>query len=339
MNILVTGGAGYIGSHTVVELLEAGHRPIIIDNYCNSSRDVLTRLKKLTSKTITAYDFDIRDTDQLLTVLQKENIEAVIHFAALKAVGESTQLPLLYYQNNLNGLLSLLDAMKQADITKLIFSSSCTVYGEPDAIPIDENAPLKRTTNPYGETKQMAERILSDIAKTGDISVVALRYFNPIGAHPSSIIGELPNGKPNCLVPYLTQAVAGLRGPLTVFGNDYPTPDGTCIRDYIHVVDLAQAHVKAINYLNVQHTPMSIFNIGTGQGVSVFELIRAFERVNNIAVPYRVGNRREGDIVAIYASAQKAERELDWKAQRSLDDALRDAWNWQKQLAFTVRVD
>ncbi|HMT18504.1 MAG TPA: UDP-glucose 4-epimerase GalE [Candidatus Saccharibacteria bacterium] len=332
MNILVTGGAGFIGSHTLVELIAQGHHPVIVDNYCNSSRDVLKRLQKLTNHNIQAYDFDIRDTTALTSILTDENIEAVIHFAALKAVGESSQIPLAYYENNVGGLLSLLSAMKQSKVKQLIFSSSCTVYGEPDAIPISEDASLKTTTNPYGETKQIAERIISDVAKTGDISAVLLRYFNPIGAHPTGMIGELPNGTPNCLVPILTQAVAGVRGPLTVYGNDYPTPDGTCIRDYIHVVDLAKAHVKAVEYLSRQVTPTSVFNIGTGRGVSVLELIHAFESVNKISVPYIIGNRRQGDIAAIYASAEKAEKELGWKAEKSLDEALKDAWRWQQQL-------
>lgn len=329
-NILVTGGAGFIGSHTVVELISAGHNPVIIDNLANSSSLSVKRLEAVTDKKLDFIRADVRDTKQLTTVLNRYSIEAVIHFAAYKAVGESTEQPLAYYQNNIAGLLSLLESMATNNITKLIFSSSCTVYGDPDRVPIRETDPLKETTNPYGETKKMSERIIQDVCKSSPLKSVILRYFNPIGAHPSGLIGEEPRGIPNNLVPYIVQAAAGIRQKLTVHGNDYDTPDGSGVRDYIHVVDLAKAHVKAIEYIEKQQEPTSVFNIGTGKGVSVLELIRTFENVNNTRVPYQIGPRRPGDISTCFAAPDKAKRELGWKASLTIEDALRDAWRWQQ---------
>jgi UDP-glucose 4-epimerase len=336
MNILVTGGTGFIGSHTVVELLQCGHDVTIVDSLVNSDASVLDAIKQITGKEPYFEQFDIRETIELELLLEKMCIEAVIHFAALKAVGESVQKPLEYYDNNVMGLVSLLRAMNEASVNKLIFSSSATVYGDPDTLPITEEAPLKPPTNPYGATKQMAEQIITDVARSGGLTAVNLRYFNPIGAHQSGLIGELPRGIPNNLVPYVVQAAAGQRDKLTVFGNDYPTPDGSGIRDYIHVVDLAKAHVKALDFISAaQKTAVSTFNLGTGTGVSVLELIHAFEAVNGVKVPYEIGSRRPGDIAACYASADKAAKELGWKTELSLEEALRDAWRWQQHLSRT----
>lgn len=329
-NVLVTGGLGFIGSHTVAELIEAGHTPIILDNLINSDLSVLKRLQKLTGQALQFTEIDVRDTETVAKIIQEHSVTAIIHFAALKAVGESTEKPLMYYQNNIEGLLSILKAMEQSSVNRFIFSSSATVYGDPDRVPIYETDQLKETTNPYGETKKMAERIIRDVASTSELKSVLLRYFNPIGAHPSGLIGEQPRGIPNNLVPYVVQATAGVREQLTVHGNDYDTPDGSGVRDYIHVVDLAKAHVKAIKYVQSQNEPISIFNIGTGNGVSVLELIHTFEKINNVKVPYVIGPRRPGDVASCYAAAEKAEKHLDWKAQYSLEDALKDAWNWQQ---------
>ena len=333
MTILVTGGCGFIGSITCVELLQARHTPIIVDSLVNSETSSLDAIERITGEKPIFYKADIRDSASLSDIMSEHEVEAVIHFAALKAVGESVQQPLRYYDNNIAGLISLLSAMQTTDVKKLIFSSSCTVYGEPDTVPVNENAPLQKTTNPYGETKQMAERIIADVAEATDLQAVNLRYFNPIGAHESGELGELPLGPPNCLVPYLTQSVAGLRPPLTVFGNDYDTPDGSCIRDYIHVVDLAKAHLKAAEFLDSSDEQVTFFNIGTGRGVSVFELISSFEKVNNTKVDYVVGDRRPGDVPVVFGDPSKARKQLGWKAEKSLDDALRDAWNWQLHLA------
>ena len=332
MNILVTGGLGFIGSHTVVELIKAGHTPIVVDNLSNSSIEVLGRLERLTGHKIRTYVFDVSNRIKLNGVFDDENIDSVIHFAAFKAVGESVSEPLKYYRNNIEGLLTVLQVMEKKNVNYIVFSSSCTIYGEPDKVPIDEDAPFKPTTNPYGETKQMAERILNDVATESNLRVVSLRYFNPIGAHPSSLIGELPNGTPNCLVPYITQATARLRLPLTVFGTDYTTPDGSGVRDYIHVVDLARAHLNALMHLKKQKVAIDYFNIGTGKGISVLELINTFEKVNSVKVPHKIGPRRQGDVACIFADPSKARRELGWKAEKSLEDALRDAWNWQISL-------
>lgn len=333
MNVLVTGGAGFIGSHTLVELIKAGHRVIVVDNVSNSEASSIQAVETITSTSIQFTKFDVRDTDRLTELMKQYAIEAVIHFAAFKAVGESVRQPLIYYRNNIDGLLSVLEAMQAARVPKIIFSSSATVYGDPVSLPITEDAPLKPPTNPYGATKQMAEQIVRDVCMSSDMRAVLLRYFNPIGAHPSGLIGELPKGTPNNLVPFVTQAAAGLRESLTVFGDDYDTPDGSGVRDYIHVVDLAKAHVKALDFLNYSPEPTSVFNIGTGQGVSVLEIIRTFEAINNIKVPYTIGPRRPGDIAACYASSTKAEKVLGWSAELTIEEALRDAWYWQQTLS------
>lgn len=332
MNVLVTGGTGFIGSHTVVELLKSGHTVVVVDNLCNSTKGVLQALHEITGQTIPFVEADVRDTDAITKILKENTIEAVIHFAALKAVGESAQKPLEYYDNNIGGLVSVLEAMQDTSVNKLIFSSSATVYGDPDSLPLTEEAPLKPATNPYGATKQMGERIIEDTTQASNLRAVLLRYFNPIGAHESGLIGEQPNGIPNNLVPYLVQAASGVREKLTVFGNDYDTPDGSGVRDYIHVVDLARAHVAALGYVESQDSPSSIFNIGTGKGVSVLELINTFERVNGVTVPYEIGPRRPGDVASVYADPSKAEKLLGWKAEKTLEDSLKDAWNWQQTI-------
>jgi UDP-glucose 4-epimerase len=333
MNILVTGGTGFIGSHTVVELIHAGHNVTIVDNFSNSTSKVLDSLETITGQPINFTEIDVRSTDKLQLVMEQNSIETVIHFAAFKAVGESVSEPLKYYQNNIEGLLSVLAAMGRAKVTKIIFSSSATVYGDPDTLPITEEAALKPATNPYGATKQMAEQILRDICTSSDMQSVLLRYFNPIGAHSSGLIGELPIGPPNNLVPFVAQAAAGLRDKLTVFGNDWDTVDGFGVRDYIHVVDLAKAHVKAADFLENTKDKTTILNLGTGNCASVLEVIHTFENVNKVTVPYMVGPRRSGDIASCYASAAKAEKLLGWKAELTLDDALKDAWRWQQNLS------
>lgn len=330
MRVLVTGGMGFIGSHTVVELLSEGNEVTIVDNLDNSDRKVLQRIQAISGKSPKFIEANVLDTPFITKILRENHIDAVIHFAALKAVGESLQKPLTYYQNNVGGLLSLLKAMEQTSKTKLIFSSSATVYGEPDSLPIYETHPLKATTNPYGETKKIAERILSDVGSATKLRTVILRYFNPIGAHPSGQLGESPPDLPSNLVPYLVQAASGIRDQLTIYGDNYDTPDGSCIRDYIHVVDLAKAHVKALAYLPRQKNPTSIYNIGTGRGTSVFELIRLFEKTNQIKLPYVVGPRRPGDVPQCYANTDRATKELGWKAQLSIESALHDAWNWHQ---------
>lgn len=333
-NILVTGGAGYIGSHTAAQLVEAGYRPVILDNFSNSQPSVKSRLKKLSGQNIPFYNHDYQDSAKLSDTLAKENIEGVIHFAAHKAVGESLQRPLKYYRNNVAGLVTLLETLERHAIPNLVFSSSCTVYGEPDSLPITETAETKPATSPYGATKQMCETIIRDsTAASPSLKSISLRYFNPIGAHPSALIGELPLGVPANLVPYVAQTAAKIRKELTVNGDDYPTPDGTCIRDYIHVVDLAKAHVKSLDYLFGQPAAFyDTFNIGAGKGNSVLEVIKTFQEVNNTQVPYKIGPRREGDIVKIYAAADKAKTKLGWQAELTLADALRDAWRWQQTL-------
>jgi UDP-glucose 4-epimerase len=332
MNILVTGGTGFIGSHTIVELLSDGHNVTVVDNLVNSDKNILPSLETITESKINFHRLDVRETDKLASLMSENSIDAVIHFAALKAVGESVQKPLEYYRNNIDGLLSVLEAMQTARVSKIIFSSSATVYGDPDTLPITEEAPLKPATNPYGATKQMAEQIIGDFCKASDIRAVLLRYFNPIGAHASGLIGELPIGTPNNLVPFVTQAAAGLRDKLTVYGDDWDTPDGSGVRDYIHVVDLAKAHAKSVTFLNDTEGMVTTLNLGTGKGISVLEVINTFERVNNVKVPYTIGPRREGDIASCYASPEKAEKLLDWKAELSLEQALRDAWQWQQNL-------
>lgn len=333
-NVLVTGGAGFIGSHTVVELAAAGYRPVILDNYSNSEHGVPGQIESIIGSKLSTYEGDFSDKKLVANIFSVENIDNVIHFAAFKAVGESVAKPLKYYRNNVAGLISLLEVMEEASVANLVFSSSCTIYGEADKLPLTEDAPSKPAASPYGATKQMGEEIIRDASAASDkLKSIALRYFNPIGAHPSAKIGELPKGTPSILVPFMTQAVAGWRDELTVFGDDYPTPDGTCIRDYIHVVDLARAHVKALKYLDERPSSFyDVFNIGTGKGSSVLEVINTFEKATGKKVPYKIGPRRPGDIVASYADPTKANKLLGWKAEKTLTDALVDAWRWQQTI-------
>lgn len=328
-NVLVTGGAGFIGSHTAVELVAAGYRPVVVDNLANSNRDVLKRMAAIVGEPVAFHEVDCTDAEALEGVFQTEGpFVGAIHFAAYKAVGESVERPTAYFLNNIGSTAVLLDALTAHGVRRLVFSSSCTVYGEPETTRVDETAPIRTAESPYGYTKQACERLITDHHTAHPaLNATLLRYFNPIGAHPSAQIGELPIGRPNNLIPFLTQAVAGLREPLTVFGDDYPTPDGTCIRDYIHVVDLARAHVAAL-----ERAPegVSVYNLGTGNGASVKEVIDAFERATGKAVPHAMGPRRAGDVVAIYADASKAWRDLGWKTERSLEEALADAWRWQE---------
>ncbi|MCX8483285.1 MAG: UDP-glucose 4-epimerase GalE [Crocinitomicaceae bacterium] len=330
--ILVTGGLGFIGSHTVVCLHEAGFEPIIIDNLSNSQMSAMDGIKSLIGFEPTFVNANVNNKEVLTQLIVDHKPEAIIHFAAFKAVGESVEKPLMYYENNVVGLISVLEVMKEQGIANLVFSSSCTVYGEPDQVPVLETTPTKPAQSPYGATKQMGEIILRDNAAW--CKTQCLRYFNPIGAHPTAALGELPLGIPNNLIPYLTQTVAGLRNELTVFGNDYDTPDGTCIRDYIHVMDLAEAHVKAVERLvhNKQAENFEVFNIGTGNGFSVLEVIHSFEKENNIKVPHKIGPRRAGDVVKVWADTTKVNQVLGWTAKRGLDEMMRDSWNWQLKL-------
>lgn len=334
--VIVTGGAGYIGSHTVVELHQAGFRPVIVDNFSNSSRDVPDRIFEICKAEFPVYEVDCRDVDGMSEVFENEdNVFAVIHFAAYKAVGESVQEPEKYYDNNILSLLRLIQVMYEFGIAPLVFSSSCTVYGATEDLPVTEASPIQPANSPYGYTKQVCEQLINDMVRSeSGLQAVTLRYFNPIGAHPSSLIGELPIGKPNNLVPFITQTAAGLREELTVFGDDYATPDGTCIRDYIHVVDLAKAHVAALDYINARADEgfNEIFNIGTGAGSSVLEVVQAFEKVSGQPLNYKVGPRRPGDVPAIWAASEGKVDLLGWKAKLSLEDALRDAWHWQQNL-------
>jgi UDP-glucose 4-epimerase len=334
MKILVTGGAGFIGSHTVVSLTEAGLTPVILDNFSNSNPEVLAGLEKILGFPVIFYEGDCNDPGIYNRIFTEHEIGGVIHFAACKAVGESMERPLMYYRNNLGSLMTLLTVMEQHQIRNLIFSSSCTVYGEPDTVPVTEQTPVKEASSVYGNTKQIGEEILRDVASVMPFSIISLRYFNPVGAHPSGLIGELPTGVPNNLVPFVTQTAAGIRESITVFGNDYPTPDGTCIRDYIHVMDLAEAHVAALSHLMKvnQEKYYDVFNVGTGTGNSVLEVVNTFDRVNNLNVPHRFGPRRSGDVIAIWGNVDKSAGVLGWKARRSLADALKDAWNWQSRL-------
>lgn len=332
MAILLTGGAGFIGSHTAVELLAAGQDVVIADNFSNSSPDVMRRLKLITGRDIPLYTVDVADAAALETVFAENEIDAVVHFAGYKAVGESVEQPLKYYRNNLDSTLTLLETMQKYGCHKLVFSSSATVYGEQETVPFTEEMPVGGCTNPYGRTKYFIEEILRDAAKADPaLSVALLRYFNPIGAHESGLIGELPNGIPNNLLPYITQTAAGIRPHLNVFGNDYPTPDGTGVRDYIHVVDLAKGHVAAVRYLQT-HTGAEVFNLGTGHGTGVLEIVHAFERANHVTVPYEIAPRRAGDIAECYAGTEKAEQMLGWKAEKTVEDMCRDAWRWQKYI-------
>lgn len=331
-NIVVTGGAGFIGSHTVVSLIENGYNPIIIDDFRNSESFILDRLEKITSKKITTYNFDCADQSLLREVFSRHSIAGVIHFAADKAVGESVVNPLKYYENNIQSLVSMLRISIEFGVADFVFSSSCTVYGEPDTVPVKESAPIKHTASPYGYTKQVCERICEDTAYANQMmSITLLRYFNPIGAHPSGLIGELPLGVPNNLVPYVTQTASGIRKQLIIFGNDYPTSDGTCIRDYIHVCDLADAHVAA---LSGEGEPglTRVYNVGTGLGSTVLEVVNTFEEINGVEVPYAIGPRREGDAIRVFADNSKIIEELKWKPKYLLADALKHAWNWQNQL-------
>jgi len=333
--ILVTGGAGYIGSHTCIELLNAGYEPVIIDNFSNSEKFIVTRIEELSGRKVKLIEGDCTNEKFLLDSLKGEGkIEGIIHFAAYKAVGESSSDPLKYYINNISSTTTILSIMGKLKCKTLVFSSSCTVYGQPDHLPVTESSPMKPAESPYGRTKQICEDIISDFVRAGNaIKSVALRYFNPIGAHPSSLIGELPLGTPNNLVPYITQTAAGIRKELTIFGNDYNTPDGTCIRDYIHVVDLAKAHVAAIEYLTaLKHPNYDVVNIGTGKGHSVLEVVNTFEQVNQIKLPYKIGERRKGDIEKVFANASYSKNILNWEAKIDLKDSLKDAWNWQKKL-------
>lgn len=323
---------GYIGSHTVVALAEAGYRPVIIDNLVNSKQFIKDRIQDIVGSEVAFYRINCTSPDLMAEVIRKEGpINGIIHFAALKSVSESVKVPWQYYMNNVGSMNNIVRCMNEFEIPNLVFSSSCTVYGQPDELPVTENSPIKVATSPYGNTKRICEEVMES---SGVKKMIALRYFNPIGAHPSSKIGELPLGKPDNLVPYVTQSAAGLRERISVHGDDYDTPDGSCIRDYIHVVDLAKAHIKALDKLNSIESAnyFDVFNIGTGNGNSVLEVLTAFQEVNGIELDYKIGGRRPGDIEKIYADVGKSSQELYWKSEFSLSDALRDAWNWQKEL-------
>lgn len=334
--VLVTGGTGYIGSHTVVELQNAGYEVVIIDNLSNSSADVVDNIEKVSGIRPAFEKVDCLDSERLENVFKKyTGIRAIIHFAASKAVGESVQQPLKYYRNNIVSLVNLLELMPKYNVKGIVFSSSCTVYGQPDILPVTEQAPIKKAESPYGNTKQINEEIIQDtIASGSPIQAILLRYFNPIGAHPTALLGELPNGVPQNLVPYLTQTAIGIREKLSVFGNDYNTPDGSCIRDFINVVDLAKAHVVAIDRIlnDKQKAQVEIFNIGTGRGCSVLELIEAFEKATGVKLNYQIVGRRAGDIEKVWANPELANNELGWKAETSIEDTLLSAWKWQLQL-------
>ena len=335
MKVLVTGGLGFIGSHTVVELQNKGFEVVIIDNLSNSSEDVLKGIVAITGKKPIFEKLDLREKSSVQAFFKKHNdVSGVIHFAASKAVGESVTNPLLYYENNIASLVYLLQELQQKAEAHFIFSSSCTVYGQADVMPIDENAPIKPAMSPYGNTKQIGEEIITDVTKVSNINAILLRYFNPIGSHPSAEIGELPIGVPQNLVPFITQTGIGLRKELMVYGNDYPTVDGTCIRDYIHVVDLAKAHVVALQRLleNKNEDKVEIFNLGTGVGSSVLEVISSFEKVSGKPFPYKIVERREGDVTMAYASTDKANNILGWKTASSLDEAMESAWKWEQKV-------
>ncbi len=329
MSILVTGGAGYIGSHTVIELIEAGYGVVVVDNLCNSSSESLKRVEEITGKSVTFYEADVNDRDALKKIFEDEDIESCIHFAGLKAVGESVEKPWEYYYNNISGTLVLLDIMREFNVKNFVFSSSATVYGAPAKMPITESCPKGEVTNPYGQTKSMVEQILIDIQKADtEWNVILLRYFNPIGAHKSGKIGENPNGIPNNLMPYMTQVAVGKLEKLGVFGNDYPTHDGTGVRDYIHVVDLAEGHVRAIEKIS-ENPGLKIYNLGTGKGYSVLDLVKNFEKASGVKIPYEIKPRRAGDIAECYADPSKAEKELGWTAKNDILDMCEDSWRWQ----------
>ncbi|SET98637.1 UDP-glucose 4-epimerase GalE [Lacrimispora sphenoides] len=330
MRILVTGGAGYIGSHTCIELLEQGHEVVVVDNLCNSSRVSLERVEGITGKTVTFYEADLLDRAALDEIFDNEKIDAVIHFAGLKAVGESVAKPLEYYHNNITGTLILCDVMREHKVKNIIFSSSATVYGDPAFVPITEECPKGAITNPYGQTKGMLEQILTDLHTADpEWSVIILRYFNPVGAHKSGLIGEDPAGIPNNLTPYITQVAVGKLKEVGVFGNDYDTPDGTGVRDYIHVVDLALGHVKALEKMASSEPLVRIYNLGTGQGFSVLQMIEAFSKACGKNIPYSIKPRRPGDIAECYADAALAKKELGWEAKRGIDEMCEDSWRWQ----------
>jgi len=333
--ILVTGGTGYIGSHTVVELVNAGYEPIIIDNFSNSSPKIIDQLEAITGHRPEYLDLDLCDEELTLALIdQYPDISGIIHFAAFKAVGESVEQPLKYYRNNIYSLINLLNAFNAKPVN-FVFSSSCTVYGQPDQLPVTEAAPVQSAESPYGNTKQIAEEILSEVAAvTPDLNIMSLRYFNPVGAHSSALIGELPIGVPQNLVPFITQSAIGKRGPITVYGNDYDTPDGSCIRDYIHVVDLAKAHVAALKQMEEaeDESNYQVFNIGTGKGSSVLEVINAFESATGVKLDYKIGPRRPGDIEKIFGDVTKAQKELGWKSDLDLQEMMRSAWAWEKYL-------
>lgn len=332
MAVLLTGGAGFIGSHTAVELINAGYGVVLADDFSNSTMEMVRGIEAITGKTVPLYEMDVADKAALGRIFSENDIEAVVHFAGFKAVGESVAKPIAYYRNNLDTALTLIEVMAEHNCKKLVFSSSATVYGSDATVPYAEDSPTGGCTNPYGWTKYFIERIFTDAARADEtLSVVLLRYFNPIGAHESGLIGELPNGVPNNLVPYITQTAAGIRERLYVFGDDYPTADGTGVRDYLHIVDLAKGHVAALKYASC-HTGAEVFNLGTGKGSSVMEVVRAFESATGVKVPYEVTPRRPGDIAECYASTTKAENTLGWKAGKTLEDMCRDAWRWQQHL-------
>jgi UDP-glucose 4-epimerase len=332
--IVLTGGAGYIGAHTAVELIRTGHEVILIDDFSKSDDTLLSGIEKITGHKPNFLKGDCKDSQFLEKIFSQNKIDSIIHFAAYKSVGESVREPLAYYDNNLRSMIELLRAMKKFNVNEFIFSSSCTVYGQPDVIPVDEKAPFKRAESPYGATKQMCERMLEDeILANKDLNVISLRYFNPIGAHPSALIGELPIGVPDNLVPYVTQTAAGLRGKLTVFGSDYNTVDGSCVRDYIHVMDLARAHGMAVEKIRTMPSRNEVFNLGTGEGVSVLGLVKKFIEVTGVKLNYEIGPRRPGDIEKVYANPDKAKELLGWQTNMTLDEALKDAWRWQQKLA------
>ena len=329
MKVLLTGGAGYIGSHTCVELLDNGYEVVIADNFDNSSEKVIDRIKQITGKDVPVYNIDVADKTALRKLFEECDIDSVIHFAGFKAVGESVAKPLMYYRNNLDTTLTLLEVMAEFNVKKIVFSSSATVYGVPEVVPLKEGMPTS-CTNPYGWTKLFNEQILTDATVAdSELSVVLLRYFNPIGAHESGLIGESPNGIPNNLMPYITQVAVGKREKLGVFGDDYDTHDGTGVRDYIHVVDLANGHLKALEYINAGNKGTEIFNLGTGTGYSVLDIVKTFSRVNDLEIPYAIMERRAGDVAIVTADPEKANEKLNWTAKRGLDEMCRDSWNWQ----------
>lgn len=329
MAILVTGGTGFIGSHTVVELLESGKEVVIIDNLSNSKIDVIDKIKLITGKNVKFYEMDYQDEEKLVKVLEENDIESVIHFAGFKAVGESTKKPIEYYINNVSGTLILLDNMRKHNLKNIVFSSSATVYGEPGICEYTEELGRKEASNPYGASKGMIERILEDVyASDNDWNIVILRYFNPIGAHESGLLGENPNGIPNNLMPFIQKVAVGELKELSIFGNDYDTKDGTGVRDYLHVVDLAKGHIKALQKIEKENNGLSIYNLGTGSGKSVLEIVETFQKVNGVPIPYKIVDRRPGDLAIYYANASKAQKELNWKAEKSFEDMCRDSWNY-----------